>query len=188
VWFRIERPCSNTYAERFNTGIPCSNTLHMRKGRNLPKQINIQEYLVQNTCTNYQWCGDHGRRDRPIQPGPWRRMLSAADRKKSILFCESLFFPPWTLKPGKQPLWTFKTVRFISLASYKRFSKAVLSFSFLFISAESLKNHSKSQKNHKMENPILLDSTWVDLHSKYIIWYVLVQIFCCTYRSMLFYN
>jgi hypothetical protein len=36
---------------------------------------------------------------------------------------------------------------------------AVLSFSFLFISSESLKNHSKSQKNHKMENSILLDST-----------------------------
>jgi hypothetical protein len=30
---------------------------------------------------------------------------------------------------------------------------------FLFISSESLKNHGKSQKNHKMENPILLDST-----------------------------
>jgi hypothetical protein len=36
---------------------------------------------------------------------------------------------------------------------------AVLSFSFLFISSESLKNHSKSQKTHKIENPILLDST-----------------------------
>jgi hypothetical protein len=35
----------------------------------------------------------------------------------------------------------------------------VLSFSFLFISAESLKNYSKSQKNHKIENSILLDST-----------------------------
>jgi hypothetical protein len=34
----------------------------------------------------------------------------------------------------------------------------VLSFSFLFISAESLKI-SKPQKNHKIENPILLDST-----------------------------
>jgi hypothetical protein len=31
-------------------------------------------------------------------------------------------------------------------------------FIFKFISAESLKNHSKSQKNHKMENPILLHS------------------------------
>jgi hypothetical protein len=53
----------------------------------------------------------------------------------------------------------------------------VLSFSFLFISAESLKNHSKSQKNHKIENLILLDSTLVDLHSEYIIWYDLIQIF-----------
>ena len=169
MWFRIERPCSNTYAKRFNTQeylvqIHCT----WERVEIFQKKINIQEYLVQNTCTNYQWCGDHGRRDRPIQPGPWRRMLSAADRKKSILFCESLFFPPWTLKPGKQPLWTFKTVRFISLASYKRFSKAVLSFYFLFISAESLKNHSKSQKNHEMENPILLDSTWVDQHSEHI--------------------
>jgi len=45
----------------------------------------------------------------------------------------------------------------------------VLSFSFLFIFVESLKNHSKSQKNHKMENIILLDSTLVDLHSEHII-------------------
>jgi hypothetical protein len=34
----------------------------------------------------------------------------------------------------------------------------VLDFSF-FISVGNLKNHSKSQKNHKIENPILLDST-----------------------------
>ena len=37
-----------------------------------------------------------------------------------------------------------------------------------------LKNDSKSEKNYKMENPIVLDSEWVDLHSKYIIWYALV--------------
>jgi hypothetical protein len=41
-----------------------------------------------------------------------------------------------------------------------------------------LKNHIKSQKNHKMKNPILLHSTWVDLHSEHIIWYPLVQSFC----------
>jgi hypothetical protein len=35
----------------------------------------------------------------------------------------------------------------------------VFAFFFLFISAESLKNHSKSPKNYKMENPILLHST-----------------------------
>ena len=39
------------------------------------------------------------------------------------------------------------------------------------------KNHSKSQKNHKIENPIVLDSKWVDLHSEYIIWYALVYFF-----------
>ena len=32
-----------------------------------------------------------------------------------------------------------------------------------------LKNHSKSQKNHKIKNLIVLDSKWVDLHSEYII-------------------
>jgi hypothetical protein len=30
-------------------------------------------------------------------------------------------FSPWTLKPGKSPPWTFKTIRFTSLAGYKRF-------------------------------------------------------------------
>jgi hypothetical protein len=37
------------------------------------------------------------------------------------------------------------------------YSDSVLSFLFIF--AEYLKNHSKSQKNHKIENLILLDST-----------------------------
>jgi hypothetical protein len=47
---------------------------------------------------------------------------------------------------------------------------------------ESLKNHSKSQKNRKMENSILLDSTWVDLHNEHIIWCALVQRFCCSFK------
>ena len=42
-------------------------------------------------------------------------------------------------------------------------------FFFIFILTESLKNHIKSQKNYKIETSILLDSTWVDLHSEYII-------------------
>jgi len=53
----------------------------------------------------------------------------------------------------------------------------ILSFYFLFISIESLKNHSKSHKNHKMKNPISLDSRRVDLHSEHIIRYALVQSF-----------
>ena len=40
-----------------------------------------------------------------------------------------------------------------------------------------LKNNSKSQKNHKIENPIVLDSKWVDLHNEHIIWYALVHFF-----------
>jgi hypothetical protein len=32
-----------------------------------------------------------------------------------------------------------------------------------------LKNHNKSQKNRKMENPFVLDLEWVDLHNKHII-------------------
>jgi hypothetical protein len=61
-------------------------------------------------------------------------------------------FPPWTLnRVNHLPQLNFKTVRFTSLIGYTRFSKPVLSFSFLFISVESLKNHSKLKKNHKME-------------------------------------
>ena len=33
------------------------------------------------------------------------------------------------------------------------------------------------RKNTKIENQIVLDSLCVDLHSEYIIWYDLVQIF-----------
>ena len=85
---------------------------------------------------------------------------------------------PQLLKLSILPPWT----------GYRWFSKTVLFFCFLFISVEYLKNHSKSQKNHKIENLILLDSTWVDLYSEHIIWYVLIQSFCCGFRSMLLCN
>jgi hypothetical protein len=40
-----------------------------------------------------------------------------------------------------------------------------------------LKNHSKSQKNHKMKNQIVLDFKLVVLRSEHTIWNTLVHIF-----------
>jgi hypothetical protein len=63
-------------------------------------------------------------------------------------------YPPNFSEPDKSPpevVWNsgFATVTVVWIFSF-------------FISVETLKNHNKSQKNHKIENPILLDSTWVD--------------------------
>jgi hypothetical protein len=49
-----------------------------------------------------------------------------------------------------------------------------------------LKNHNKSQKNHKMKNQIVLDFKLVVIHSEHTICNVLVHIFCYNFRSMLF--
>ena len=38
-----------------------------------------------------------------------------------------------------------------------------------------------------MENPIVLDFKWIDIHSEHIIWYALVYFFCCSFRFMLFF-
>jgi hypothetical protein len=43
--------------------------------------------------------------------------------------------------------------------------------------AAVLKNHSKSQKNHKMKNQIVLDLKLVVLRSEHTIWDTLVHIF-----------
>ena len=66
-------------------------------------------------------------------------------------------FPPQTTKPVIYTTQTSKTVR---VTSFERFQADVAAiFSFIFILTESLKNHIKSQKSYKIENPILLDST-----------------------------
>jgi hypothetical protein len=49
-----------------------------------------------------------------------------------------------------------------------------------------LENHSKSQKNHKMKNRIVLDFKLVVLHIEHTIWNTLVHIFCYNFRSMIF--
>jgi hypothetical protein len=43
-----------------------------------------------------------------------------------------------------------------------------------------LKNHNKSQKNHKMKNQIVLDFKLVVIRSEHIIWNALVHIFVVT--------
>ena len=45
--------------------------------------------------------------------------------------------------------------------------------------------HSKSKKICKIANEDVLESLWVDLYGTYIIWYVLVESFCCRNISML---
>jgi hypothetical protein len=47
-----------------------------------------------------------------------------------------------------------------------------------------IKKHSKSQKNHKTKNTIVLDSKWVDLYNEHRIWYALVQFFTATKKNI----
>jgi hypothetical protein len=130
---------------------------------------------------------DGGPRPRFVKP-----MLSTGlvDHGPSLVgeanILKKVYFTPSTIGVDYLTLSTMKSYavfRRCFLLQYHRYccsnrglaTVPPLSFSFWFISAESLKNHSKSQKNHEMENLILLDSTWVDLHSEYIIWYALIQ-------------
>ena len=101
-------------------------------------------------------------------------------------------FPPTTIKPGISPPSTFQTVHFTSLERFWRlFATVTIVLSFSFLKKFQLNlwkiivNH---KKNHKIENPILLDSTWVDIRSEYIIWYTLVQFFYCNFIYIFFYN
>ena len=115
-------------------------------------------------------------------------VLIEEGRKKS-------FLPPWTLGRIRFFSLNFETGRPASSVSQNR-SQDLLErvwgrfyyFSFMFILTEFWKNHSKTQKNHKIENLIWLDSIWVDIRSEHIIWYTLVQIFCNIFRYILFCN
>jgi hypothetical protein len=92
---------------------------------------------------------------------------------------ETVYLTPRTFQNrSNYPTYGFRTMIY-----YSNIGFLFCLFPFLFISVESLKNHSKSQKNHKMKNLILLDFTWVDLHSEHIIWYALVQSFFCSFTA-----
>jgi hypothetical protein len=66
-------------------------------------------------------------------------------------------FNPQTMKRSNLPPKLSKTVYFIPWDSFiRRFATVTIASATV---AESLKNHSKSQKNHKMKNLILLDFT-----------------------------
>ena len=45
--------------------------------------------------------------------------------------------------------------------------------------------HSKSWKNHKIENKDVLESLWLDLCNEPIIWHMLVEKYCPIILSML---
>jgi hypothetical protein len=80
-------------------------------------------------------------------------------KKKFILHPESLVFLPKLQNRVNHIPQFLKPFILPPYPGYRWFSKAVSSFSFLFISNVFLKNHSKSQKNNKIENIIFLDST-----------------------------
>ena len=59
-------------------------------------------------------------------------------------------------------------------------------FSFIaFNLDETVENHNKSYKNHKIANEDFLEALKLDLCIRVIIWYVLVEGFCCFYLSLL---
>ena len=109
-------------------------------------------------------------------------------RRRIVLRSQKSILPPPTITKVWFSSYNYKTGYFTSLnfsnrafylprAVFKTVCYSKHSFVFFFlkkISVESLKNHSKTQKNHKIENLILLDSTRVDIRSEYIIWYTLV--------------
>ena len=98
------------------------------------------------------------------------RPVKTMDMKKStspLNYGWCLLYPR-IMKQSNLPSEQSKTVQITPPGFYGGFATVtmvcyghvVLTFSFfLFVFISSLKNHSKSQKNHKIENLILLDST-----------------------------
>jgi len=84
--------------------------------------------------------------------------------------------------------WTFQNRLFYPLGGFQRrvcySNSGLLQYRWFWISFFYLFSviFWKIIVNHKMKNIILLDSTWVVLHSEYIIRYALVQIFFCNFR------
>ena len=102
------------------------------------------------------------------------------------LFClpqlsQKSVFSSSTIKPDTTPPSSSKTRHVTSLAISVGVFSPFLWYLFLL---DYWKNHSKSQKNCKIENLVLLDSTWLDLYSKHMMWYALVQNICSSFRSI----
>ena len=86
---------------------------------------------------------------------------SLAKKEKSSFFLPSTLVRIcfYSLKPSVQPPQTHETVHVTSLSSLRLRWQCFFSFSFIFILTRYLKNHNKSQNNHKMEYQILLNFT-----------------------------
>ena len=113
-------------------------------------------YWAGSPLTN---CPNHHLRPSPSHA---RLGLSAFDVRqgKSPFYLPRLLdesaFPPYITKSS---IWTPRTHNTGHITSLTGFNEWFSFFSFIFILAEYLKNHSKSYKNRKIENLILLDST-----------------------------
>ena len=92
-------------------------------------------------------------------------------------FSRKSIFSHWTPKLGKTPPSTFKIVHLTPWPCYKQFWRRFCLFLFYLFRLNLWKVIVNHRKIIKIENLILLDSTWVDLHSEHIIWYALVQSF-----------
>ena len=123
---------------------------------------------------------------------PWTIKNRGKEEGKSICYLPQLSrksaFPPKLQNRAKHLPQLLKPFILPPWPCYKQFWIRFWLFLFYLFRLNLWKIIVNHRKNHKIENPILLDFTWVGLHSKHIIWYVLVQSFYYGFRSMLFCN